>query len=324
MKKFYAILFFAFLVFVSCQTQAQTYHNLAQGPFRQDWSDTSMFPANNIWTNVTSIIGYRGDNLTNSTGASPDTILADGSGSPLNVTRNYKNSTPNTGGIGEFEILNPTIGLLGSGTADAPHIVIFVNTTGVNTVRVKYKLRDIDGTTDTATQMYALQYKVGDATQYTNIPAGYVADATSGPQDSSKVTDINVILPSECNNKERVQIRIMTTNALGADEWVGIDDIEVLDDASTNVSNFQLNPEDFKITSLPNSDGKYWLYLNKSFNSELSLQILDISGKLLTQKRLVRPTQGQSEMLDLDIYGSGTYIIRLQSKEGVYTTRLIK
>ncbi len=322
MKKFYAILTVIIIIVYSSTAQAQIYHNLAQSPFKQDWTDTSMFPTNNSWANVASIIGYRGDNLTNVTGASPDTILADGSSTPINVTRNYKNSTPNTGGVGEFEILNPTIALLGSGTADAPHIVIYINTTGVNAVRVKYKLRDIDGTTDTAKQMYALQYKVGDATLYTNMPDGYVADATTGPLDSSKVTDINVILPAECNNQERVQIRIMTTNASGSDEWVGIDDIEILDDASTNVSNLNLKDEDFRIAGM--SNGKFSIQLNKSFSSEVSMQILDLSGKLIIQKRLVRPVMGQTESFNLENYQTGMYILRIQSKEGFYSTKLAR
>jgi len=38
---------------------------------------------------------------------------------------------------------------------------------------------------------------------------------------------VSVMLPSAVNNQGLVQVRIMTTNAIGNDEFVGIDDISV-------------------------------------------------------------------------------------------------
>ena len=48
------------------------------------------------------------------------------------------------GGVGEFEITNPTIALQGSGTADAPDIIIYLNTTNFQNKSVAYNLRDIE------------------------------------------------------------------------------------------------------------------------------------------------------------------------------------
>lgn len=41
------------------------------------------------------------------------------------------------------------------------------------------------------------------------------------------VTPISVALPAAVDNQALVQVRIMSTNAVGNDEWVGVDDISV-------------------------------------------------------------------------------------------------
>lgn len=195
-------------------------------PFSQNWSNTGLITTNDNWDGVSGIIGYRGDDLTTATGTDPQTILADGSNTPVDVNANQTNPSFTTGGVTEFEIADPTIALTGSGTADAPHIVIRLNTTGQSNINVAYNVRDIEAGTDNAVQQVALHYRVGGTGNYTNIPAAYIADATEGGT-ATKVTPISVILPAECNNQPLVELRIMTTNAVGNDEWVGIDDINI-------------------------------------------------------------------------------------------------
>ena len=74
------------------------------------------------------MIGYRGDDLTTATGTNPQTILADGSGTPVNVEANETNPTTfATGGVAIPS--RPNLAQNGSGTADAPHIVVAINTT---------------------------------------------------------------------------------------------------------------------------------------------------------------------------------------------------
>src|SRR5262249_57649334 len=70
------------------------------------------------------------------------------------------------------------------------------------------------------------------------VPGGYLSDGTTGPSLASLVTPIDVILPPDANNQAVLQIRIMTTNAVGNDEWVGIDDIVV----SSNPSGGDVTP----------------------------------------------------------------------------------
>ena len=54
-----------------------------------------------------------------------------------------------------------------------------------------------------------------------------MADASSGPSLATLVTPVNVTLPAAAEKQPIVEIRIITTDAVGSDEWIGIDDISV-------------------------------------------------------------------------------------------------
>jgi uncharacterized protein len=195
-------------------------------PFSQDWSDIGLITTTDNWANVPGIEGYRGDNLTGVTGADPQTILADGSGTPIDVNPNQ--TDPNsftTGGVTEFDIPDDVVALAGSGTADAPFLVIYLNTTGHSNIRVCYNVRDIESGPDDTNQQVALHYRVGTSGDYTNVPGAYIADATIVV--ATPVTPVDVTLPSAVDNQSHVELRIMTTNAPSNDEWVGIDDIRI-------------------------------------------------------------------------------------------------
>lgn len=200
-------------------------------PFTQNWTNTTLITVDNDWNGVPGIIGYFGDTLTAATGVDPQTILADGSTTPLGPGVWANRNDPDTflsGGVGEFDgIANPSIALNGSGTADAPHVVINLNASGTTAINVAYNLRDIDASTDNSIQPYALQYRIGNTGNYTNLPAGFVADASGGPSQATLVTPVSVALPMSCENQPLVQLRILTTNAVGNDEWVAIDDINI-------------------------------------------------------------------------------------------------
>lgn len=211
-------------------------------PFSQNWANTSLISTNDNWDNVPGVIGYRGDDLAMTQAADPQTIVADGSGTPVTVFANRND--PDlflSGGPTEFDgIANPTISLRGSGTADAPHLVINLNTTGNTNVHVAYNLRDIDGSTGNSVQPFALQYRVGSAGNYINLPSGFVADASSGPSQATLVTPVSVTLPTGCDNQALVQLRVITTNAIGNDESIGVDDIVITGNGSggTDLSAF--------------------------------------------------------------------------------------
>ncbi|HEX9190227.1 MAG TPA: hypothetical protein VGB87_24330, partial [Vicinamibacteria bacterium] len=203
-------------------------------PFTQDWSDAALITANDSWSGVPGVIGYRGDSLTAITGADPQSILLpgiDAGDTPpgvVDVNANQTNpDTFTTGGVTEFAVANPVVALTGSGTADAPFILLHLDTSGQSGIQVSYNLRDIDGSTDDAVQAVALQYRVGSSGNFTNVPAAFVADATTGPSQATLVTPVQVTLPAACDDQPLVQLRIMTTNAVGNDEWVGIDDVRI-------------------------------------------------------------------------------------------------
>ncbi len=201
--------------------------NLAQSlPFSQNWTNTGLITIDDDWSGVPGIIGYRGDGLTGATGVNPQTVVAES----IVVDVNANQTNPNTfatGGVSEFHIANPVVALQGSGTARAPYLQLNLNTTGNSNINVVYNLRDIDGSTDNAIQPVALQFRVGSTGNFTNVPAGFVADATTGPSLATLVTPVNVTLPAAADNRPLVQVRIITTDAVGNDEWVGIDDISV-------------------------------------------------------------------------------------------------
>lgn len=196
-------------------------------PFSQNWTNTGLLTSNDNWSGVPSINGYRGDGL-GSTGTDPQTILGEGT---LVLDVNVDETNPNTfttGGVAEFEIANPTIALQGSGTADAPYVDIRFNTLGCvdpNRVIVAYTVRDLEDSTTDATQQVALQYRIGSTGNYTNIPEAYIADATI--PNATQDTSVNALLPTSTLGQSQVHLRIITTDAAGSDEWVGVDNISL-------------------------------------------------------------------------------------------------
>jgi endonuclease I len=229
MKKIYSLLIFTAIFLVNAK--GQTYHLLSGGALNQNWSNTGLITTNNDWSGYPSFRGFLGQDIITSTGGNPQTILTGASAVSNDLTVIANQSNPNTysgGGVVEFDgISNPTIGFQGSGTSDVPHLIIYLNTTAVNTVTVQYNLRDIDGSADNATQPVALQYRIGNTGNFTNIVAGFVADASTGPNLATLVTPVSVTLPAACENQSQVELRIITANAAGNDEFIGIDDIVI-------------------------------------------------------------------------------------------------
>ena len=201
------------------------YWDLAGGDLRQDWSDASLITANDDWSRVPSIMGFRGDDLTTRTGVDPSTVT--GSSTEIDVNADQTNPTSfSTGGVAEFAIANPTVAIQGSGTADAPYLALYLNAAGRSNVRLTLNLRDLDASADDAKQQVAVQYRLSDTAEWVDLPDAYVADATDAGT-ATKVTPVDVTLPADANDAATLQVRIITTNAAGNDEWVGVDDIVV-------------------------------------------------------------------------------------------------
>jgi len=196
-------------------------------PFAQDWTDTGLITANDDWSGVPGIVGYMGTGLTTANSVDPQTVLAADSPGVVDVIANQANTSISNGGVAKFHVANPVVALQGSGSANAPYLKIHLDTLGATGIQVAYNVRDLDGTADNAVQQVALQYRVGGIGDFTNVPGAFVADATTGPSLATLVTPVSVTLPPAVDNQPLVELRIITTNATGNDEWVGIDDIRV-------------------------------------------------------------------------------------------------
>ncbi len=252
MKKLYVFLVTILTIVLFVNIHSQTPQTL---PFSQDWSDTSLINLTDDWSGVSGIVGLRGDNLTALTGTDPQTIFNGDTVGVVDVSANQTN--PNTsisGGVTEFHITDPVVALQGSGTADAPYLLISIITTDKENINISYNVRDIDGSADDAIQQVALQYRIGNIGDFTNVPAAYIADATEANL-ATLVTPISINLPTEVDNQSEVQFRIITTNAPGSDEWVGIDDISITGSSITQVISIAEAIEDLNNDFVPDRVG---------------------------------------------------------------------
>lgn len=207
---------------------SKVFFKLANGNFLQDWSNIGMITAADNWSGVESIVGYKGQGVTSGTAKDPRTIS--GEGAALNtpfVLANQTSGTISNGGIAEFQLSDPTIGMKGSGSANAPQLVLYMDATGRQDLRFSVDLRDLDGSATNAIQQIAVQYRIGDSGAWLNLPGGYVADATLAGS-ATMVTHLDLALPAAANNQGQVEIRIITTDSAGTDEFVGLDNLSVV------------------------------------------------------------------------------------------------
>lgn len=185
------------------------------------------------WNDYPSVVGYRGD-ASASDGVDPQTILTGDVSTVVDVNVNQfgTENSFTTGGIVEFHSTvngdnKATYAFQGSNAADFPNFIFYLNSTGRQNLNVSYKLFDIDGSSDNSVQQVALQYRVGNTGDFTNIPSAYVADASLGPSLTGETASINVVLPADANNKPEVQVRIITSNAVGNDELIAIEGLVI-------------------------------------------------------------------------------------------------
>jgi uncharacterized protein len=207
---------------------ARNYFRLSTGNFFEDWTDIGRLSVANDWSLIANINGFRGDNLTTIVGRDPQLVLTDSPDNQLSVLVNQTNPNTNaTGGVAEFELTNPTIALQGSSTGDAPNLVLYLDATGRQNVVVSFNVRDIDGSTDNALQQIAVQYRTSPTGAWVNVPSGFLSDGSTGPSLATFVNVVTATLPADAANAAALEVRIITVNAIGNDEWLGIDDISV-------------------------------------------------------------------------------------------------
>ena len=218
-----------------------TYYNFSTGNLSLTLtaapSSADLIDTNHDWSNVPHVEGYRGDDLA-AEGADPQTVTGTetGAGFPLPSTADTyiqankgNTSAVNNGGLAEFDRApdanNICYGFQGNVQADNPYMVFYINTTGYFGINMSYRVRDVDAGNNSSVSQIALQYRVGQTGPFINVPTGYISDATDGPNISGRTTTRNVALPAAVNNQPQVQVRLITSNAPGPDEWIGVNNI---------------------------------------------------------------------------------------------------
>ena len=102
-----------------------------------------------------------------------------------------------------------------------------LDTTARTDVSVTYNLRDIDEYDRQRSPADRTPISCGNDRHLDQPPGRIRSGRDDRPELATLVTPVNVTLPATVNDKPLVQVRMITTNATGADEWVGVDDIAV-------------------------------------------------------------------------------------------------
>ena len=293
------------------------YHSLQTGnfSFSINPSTVNLITSNDNWTGVPSVEGYFGQNLTATHGIDPQTVLGTEfasnhlPSSPTNVAANKGNpSAFNAGGVAEFDRgTYLAIGLQGNVNAN-PYIVFYMNTLNRGSITINYQVQDIDAGSNDSVSPIALQYRVGETGLFTNLPAGYIADVTTGgtatpPQSKT------VVLPSAADNKPQVQIRLITTNAANAsggstpDEWIGVNNVTVTglapSAASVSVRGRVVTPDGYGIRGA-------------------TVRAWDSTGNIRTAQT---SSFGYFNFTDVEV--GGTYIFEVSSKRYAFVNPII-
>lgn len=200
-------------------------------PFTVAYSAASVTVADD-WSGVPGVQGFLGDDTATTTGnyggGDPKTILTD---FPSIDVIQDSTSASTSGGVHDLgALVPPAIGIQGSGTADAPYVVFYLNTTGFSNVNFTFTVQAVDA--DTAVQPISTQFRVGNSGTWTDLTA---TDADAFIADVSTTATTRVVsLPAAANSVPEVQVRIITINATGSDKMVAISGVSAAVAASVS------------------------------------------------------------------------------------------
>jgi len=192
--------------------------------------------ADDDWSSTPSLLGASGNGFGNAPGVSPSDLLASDAPQPqIWANRQETNAAIFSGtGFAEFSQLS-SVAVKPGANARAPYLLTNVSTSGFQTIKVQYYLTDIDNSSANAQQSFALQFRVGSTGSFTNVPSAFQADVTDGGS-AGRETLVEAVLPAIANNKPLLQLRDMTTDAMGVDEWVSISGLRVTAGSGTATS----------------------------------------------------------------------------------------
>ena len=145
---------------------------------------------------------------------------------------------------GNFHNYNGKIGFLNTGSLDLT-IGFAFKTLGKSGIAVEYDAMVIrnpyNGTSNSRINELVLQYRVGTADAFiTLLPTVYASGITAQTSGTAEVNSqkIKVVLPSECDNKEVIQIRWISRQVSGGGSRpsFAIDNISVFNDVTPPVN----------------------------------------------------------------------------------------
>ena len=205
------------------------YYSLASGSFTQDWTNAGLITANDDWSGVPYIVGYLGQDITTATGADPRTIAdrpALSSTSTSSPTRPIRTRSPPAASPNSYD-RQPDRRPAGLGHRrralprplhgrERPHR----HQAAGQSARHRRQRRQC-GPADQRPVPHRAQRPLDQRPRAAISPTSPPAAARPrSPRSTSPCRPAPTM-------RRRSQIRIMTTNAVGSDEWVGIDDIVV-------------------------------------------------------------------------------------------------
>ena len=183
----------------------------------------------NNWSGVPGIVGYRGDALTGATAVDPQTVLADGSATPRR--RDREPDEPEhvhdrrCRRVRHHEPRRRAPGLRNRARA-APRLHARHDRPRDRHGRLQPARRRRLGRQRRPAGRAPVPRRHERHRTRTSRPASSPT-RRPGPSLATLVTPVSAPLPAAAENQPLVQVRVITTDAVGSDEWVGVDDISV-------------------------------------------------------------------------------------------------
>jgi len=324
MKKIYAILtvLTAFLM----QTKAQV--TLTTSPYTENFNSlgTAGLPS-----------GFTVKNLATAIALGTDTTLNSGVTPPWRAfTKGFKNfassntvTDPGTDSTTQAASADRALGVRQTGAfgdSGAAFVFQITNTLAKKNLQLNFKLQSLDSSSPRVT-VWTVDYGIGtNPTSFTPITTSPAVLNTGGRQVFTN-TSVSADFGNALDNiNDKVWIRVVTlkrTTGSGNRASTAIDDWNLSwQEVNASTSNFITDKNYLSLSG--NLASKLNITFNKAIASTVNLQVLSLNGVVVYQKQLPKAIQGLNENIEGLNLSNGIYILKVESKDGIYTTRLMK
>jgi hypothetical protein len=332
MNKLYTLLTAFIFFMMSAHTHAQV--TLNNSPYTENFNNlgTAGLPA-----------GFTVKKLATATALGTDTILnASGAaatwGEFAGGFKNFASSTTVTSPVASTTVqaasTDRALGVRQTqkfGDSGAAFVFQISNTVAKKNFQLNFKLQSLDSTSRRITT-WTVDYATGaNPTSFTPLTTSPSVLTTGGSTVFTNTT-VNVDFGSALDNiNDVVYIRVVALkNAVpgpgfsgGNRASTGIDDWNLSwQEVGASVSNI-IRDENYLSLS-GNLTSKLNITFNKAISSSANVQVLSLNGRVVYQKQLPKVFQGQNEDISGLNLSSGVYILKIVSKEGVYSTKLVR